>query len=105
MPLKTLGRALLVALAALAALGAAGPAGAQPSMGPGRGHGPRPHVDRHAPMRPLAPEVRFRDPRYVPAPIRRPRFAAPPTDLVHAYLPRNTELPMYNEPPSRFPQR
>ena len=28
-----------------------------------------------------------------------------PDFLIHAYLPRYTETPLYNEPPARFPQR
>ncbi|MBB3902409.1 hypothetical protein GGR33_001904 [Methylobacterium brachythecii] len=34
---------------------------------------------------------------------RAPQFGTPDF-LIHAYLPRTTETPIYNEPPSRFPR-
>ncbi|MEA1830803.1 hypothetical protein U8607_01785 [Methylobacterium durans] len=46
----------------------------------------------------LPPEIAYRDPRYRP-----PAVVAPPV-IVRAYLPRKAALPMYNEPPARFPQ-
>ncbi|GEP08818.1 hypothetical protein MGN01_06630 [Methylobacterium gnaphalii] len=58
----------------------------------------------HAPARNLPPEVRYRDPRYVSPRRRAPHFRTPDF-LIHAYLPRNTDAPLYNEPPSRFPLR
>lgn len=93
MPLATTGLALLGATAAILVAGPAlaeGPPGYRPGF--------------HAPARPLPPEVRYRDPRYRPIPPRAPRLG-PPVDLIQAYLPRYTETPMYNEPPSRFPRR
>ena len=47
-----------------------------------------------------------------PHPVRRHRDAGaaapprafPPVAIVSGYLPRNTNLPMYNEPPSRGPR-
>ncbi|WP_132253499.1 hypothetical protein [Methylobacterium segetis] len=48
--------------------------------------------------RPLPPEIAYRDPRYRP-----PVVAGPPV-IVRAYLPRNNAVPMYNEPPARFPE-
>lgn len=95
MPLTPVGR---VMLAALAALTMAGPVRAEG----GAGAGPRFH--RHAPVRTMPLEIRYRDPRYLPPPRRALRFA-PPTALIQAYLPRTTDTPMYNEPPSYFPQR
>lgn len=64
-----------------------------------RGHAPRNHglARRHRqPM--LPPEIAYRDPRVPPRAHGRPDF------LIHGYLPRPTERPIYNEPPSRFPQ-
>lgn len=63
----------------------------------------RGELKRHS-VRRLPLEVRYRDPRYVPPRRRAPHFGAPDF-LIHAYLPRNTDVPMYNEPPSRFPSR
>lgn len=60
-----------------------------------RHHGlPLHHLRRHARM--LPPDVAYRDPR-----MPRSRSAV----VIQAYLPRYTEVPMYNEPPPRFPQR
>lgn len=111
-----------VLLTGFMAIGAGAPVGAQgygprgpgPDIGPA-GHRAPPRHYGHAPARHLPPETRYRDPRYVPAPRayavprhyagpRAPRFETQP-ELIHAYLPRHTQLPMYNEPPSRFPQR
>lgn len=72
----------------------------EPNTGPR--HGLQYH--RHASARTMPPEVRYRDPRYRPPRRHTPHFG-PPADLIQAYLPRTTETPMYNEPPSRFPQR
>ncbi len=94
----------IVLLAGFAAFSVSNSAQAQ-------GYGPRGHARHYgnAPVRSLPPEVRYRDPRYAPAPRRyagplAPRFEPQP-DLIPAYLPRHTNLPMYNEPPGRFPQR
>ncbi|GLS42258.1 hypothetical protein [Methylobacterium brachythecii] len=54
-------------------------------------------------VRRLPLDVRYRDPRYVPPRRRAPQFGTPDF-LIHAYLPRTTETPIYNEPPSRFPR-
>lgn len=101
MPLNPAGRAMLAALAALAT---AGPAWAEGGAGAGPGFAPGHRLHRHAPARTMPPEVRYRDPRDLPPPRRALRFV-PPTALIQAYLPRTTDTPMYNEPPSRFPQR
>ncbi|GJE55169.1 MULTISPECIES: hypothetical protein [Methylobacterium] len=94
MPLKSVAAAILASLVI---------AGAARSEGHGDrtreyGHG------RHASARNMPPEVRYRDPRYRPPRRHAPHFG-PPADLIQAYLPRTTETPMYNEPPSRFPSR
>jgi hypothetical protein len=68
---------------------------------PGAGHHPRhqfrpeagPHPRHHA-RRPLPPEIAYRDPRGL----------GPPPRIIRGYLPRNHAVPMYNEPPQRFPQ-
>ena len=52
--------------------------------------------------RPLPPEIAYRDPRGLPPP---PPALHAPGPVVRAYLPRNDALPMYNEPPARFPMR
>ena len=60
----------------------------------------RQRVHRHRAAPTLPPQIRYGDPRMTHlAPSRGPDF------LIHAYLPRFTEVPMYNEPPQRFPQR
>lgn len=51
---------------------------------------------RHARM--LPPEMAYRDPNLDLRPRGRPDF------LIHAYLPRFSDVPMYNEPPARFPR-
>ena len=56
---------------------------------PEAGHHPRHHV-----RRPLPPEIAYRDPRGL----------GPPPRIIRGYLPRNHAVPMYNEPPQRFPQ-
>lgn len=71
------------------------------------GHGPEHrahHHARHGHARILPPHIRYVDPRLRPGPVR---YAAPRRAdfLIPAYLPRNTDAPMYNEPPPRFPQR
>ena len=52
------------------------------------------HVRRQARMLPA--EIPYRDPSLDLAPRGQPDF------LIHAYLPRFTETPMYNEPPAHF---
>ncbi|MCE4223770.1 hypothetical protein HCU64_08415 [Methylobacterium sp. C25] len=95
MPLIPAGR---VVCGTLALLFLAGPVLAESR------HGRERALHRQASATRLAPEVRYRDPRYVPPRRRAPHFGAPDF-LINAYLPRNTDVPMYNEPPSRFPLR
>jgi hypothetical protein len=87
-PLKTLraafGLACALALIALAAL----PALARDFHPEGARHHPRHHL-----RRPLPPEIAYRD----------PRGYGPPARIIRGYLPRNNAVPMYNEPPQRFP--
>lgn len=90
MSLHSIARLTLAATLALAVLPAR--AGGEPGLPPGYG--------RHVPP----PEVRYRDPRPAPRRVHASRFVAAPV-LIEAYLPRFTEHPMYNEPPSRFPRR
>lgn len=106
--------ALLAGFSALIASGPASARGHAPhGFGPrdagAVGHRAAPRHYGHAPARYLPPETRYRDPRYAPVPRpyagpRAPRFEMQP-DPIQAYLPRHTDRPMYNEPPSRFPQR
>lgn len=98
MPLKPAVAAILATLAVAGAVQAE----EYGERGPGTAHALRDH--RHASARTMPPEVRYRDPRYRPPRRHTPHFG-PPADLIQAYLPRTTETPMYNEPPSRFPQR
>jgi hypothetical protein len=57
----------------------------------------------HPVHRPLPPEVAYRDPRYRPLPPRALPLVPPPGGpRYHAYVPRPTYLPIYNEPPRRF---
>ncbi|MET0257116.1 MAG: hypothetical protein ABW179_00910 [Methylobacterium sp.] len=94
MPLKP---AVAAILAGLVITGAARAEGYR-ERAPRFAHAP------HASARTLPPETRYRDPRYRPPRRRGPQFG-PPVDLIQAYLPRTTETPLYNEPPSRFPRR
>ncbi|GEP00316.1 hypothetical protein [Methylobacterium haplocladii] len=98
MPLKP---AVAAILASLAIAGAARAEG-HGERGPGFAQSRDDH--RHAFARTLPPEIRYRDPRYHSPRRRGPQFG-PPVDLIQAYLPRTTETPLYNEPPSRFPRR
>ncbi len=52
-----------------------------------RTRGPHPRAVRHVPARPWAPAPRG----VAPAPM-------PEADLVHGWLPRNLNLPIYNAP-------
>lgn len=63
----------------------------RPARAEGRGS-----VHSHAHV--LPPHIPYRDRRVV---VVRPRRA--PDFLIHAYLPRPTEKPIYNEPPPRAP--
>ncbi|MGU3540269.1 hypothetical protein [Methylobacterium sp. A54F] len=67
--------------------------------------GHRPHgAMGHPVRRPLPPELAYRDPRYRPLPPRVLPLVPPPGGpRYHAYVPRATYLPIYNEPPRRFP--
>ncbi len=61
-----------------------------------------------APVRPALAEGYGPRPRpCAPAPCRRPppppAFGYGPPRIVSGYLPRNNNLPMYNEPPARPP--
>ena len=102
--------AAIAILGSLLGLVSAGPAAAHPK---GYGHAPHPvgapHSSPHRAVtrhrmhrhhaRMLPPEVPYRDPSVDLRPRGQPDF------LIHAYMPRFTETPMYNEPPARFPQR
>lgn len=79
--------AVLLMAACLPAAAGGEPGGYRPAE---RHGAPRLHR-RHA--RPhLPPEIAYRDPRL------------PPPTIVRAYMPRNHAVPLYNEPPTRFPQ-
>lgn len=84
---------LITALAGIAAmLALAGPAAAD---APGPDDAPPRFAPRSRPLRP--PQAAGRD-------IRGPDRPAPPghgRDVVRAYLPRNDNVPIYNEPPAR----
>lgn len=51
----------------------------------------------------LPPEVAYRDPAYIPPPPLRPVHAAPGFVAPVLLAPRSLALPLYNEPPPRFP--
>lgn len=68
-------------------------------LGAGYSHAPRHHRDAQRHRRTLPPEIAYRDPRVALRSRGRPDF------LIHGYLPRLTERPIYNEPPPRFPER
>lgn len=52
-------------------------------------------------VRPLPPEIPYRDPTYVPPPPR-PVVLAPVFVSPTFVAPRPLSLPLYNEPPLRF---
>lgn len=79
----------LVILGAAVALAAPALAGGDPGY-PRRG-------------RYLPPEVAYRDPAYIPPPPLRPVLAAPVFVAPVLLAPRSLALPLYNEPPPRFP--
>ncbi|KAB1074713.1 hypothetical protein [Methylobacterium planeticum] len=88
-PVKTT-RAALCLACALAVSALAAP----PALAHGPHHrGGRPH--HHHVRRALPPGIAYRDPREL----------GPPPRIVRGYLPRNDAVPMYNEPPPRFPTR
>ena len=100
-PINTARAALSLACALAVIALAALPALAQGRHHPEAGHDPRQdarpgagHHPRHHARRPLPPEIAYRDPRGL----------GPPPRIIRGYLPRNHAVPMYNEPPQRFPQ-
>ena len=100
-PINTTHAALSLACALAVIALAALPALAQGRHHPEAGHDPRHqvrsgarHDPRHHVWRPLPPEIAYRDPRGL----------GPPPRIIRGYLPRNHAVPMYNEPPQRFPQ-
>ncbi|GJE26094.1 hypothetical protein [Methylobacterium organophilum] len=79
-----------------------GLAGFAPGMAQAQGYGEgsyaAPRYRPHPPRRLPPPDVRYRDPR------GELQLRAAHVSTIQAYLPRPTDVPIYNAPPPRFPQ-